>query len=60
MILIYIILFYLSSAAEKKVLDLVSQYEELKNTGKLKKHIQRLRKKNKHKDRTKLRVEETE
>ncbi|KYN02076.1 PREDICTED: ribosomal RNA processing protein 36 homolog [Cyphomyrmex costatus] len=45
--------------SEKKVLDLVSQYEELKNTGKLKKHIQRLRKKNKHKDRTKLTVEET-
>ncbi|KYN38572.1 Ribosomal RNA processing protein 36 like protein [Trachymyrmex septentrionalis] len=46
--------------SEKKVLDLVSQYEELKNTGKLKKHIQRLRKKNKHKDRIKLRVEETD
>ncbi|XP_011160173.1 ribosomal RNA processing protein 36 homolog [Solenopsis invicta] len=43
--------------SEKKVLDLVSQYEELKNTGKLKKHIQRLRKKNKHKDRTKLGVD---
>jgi len=46
--------------SEKKVLDLVSQYEELKNTGKLKKHIQRLRKKNKHKDRTKLRVDRTQ
>lgn len=40
--------------SEKKVLDLVSQYEELKNSGKLKKHIQRLRKKNRHKDRQKL------
>ncbi|XP_011860059.1 PREDICTED: ribosomal RNA processing protein 36 homolog [Vollenhovia emeryi] len=46
--------------SEKKVLNLVSQYEELKNTGKLKKHIQRLRKKNKHNDRTKLRVDRTE
>ncbi|XP_012536645.2 ribosomal RNA processing protein 36 homolog [Monomorium pharaonis] len=45
--------------SEKKVLDLVSQYEELKNTGKLKKHIQRLRKKNKHKDRTKLGMSKT-
>lgn len=40
--------------SEKKVLDLVSQYEELKNSGKLKKHIKRLRKKNLHKDRAKL------
>lgn len=40
--------------SEKKVLNLVSQYEELKNGGKLKKHIQRLRKKNKNKDRAKL------
>ncbi|XP_053984362.1 ribosomal RNA processing protein 36 homolog [Hylaeus volcanicus] len=39
---------------ERKVLDLVSQYEELKTSGKLKKHIQRLRKKNLHKDRQKL------
>ncbi|XP_011694309.1 PREDICTED: ribosomal RNA processing protein 36 homolog isoform X2 [Wasmannia auropunctata] len=46
--------------SEKKVLNLVSQYEELKNTGKLKKHIQRLQKKNKHKDRAKLRVDKTE
>ncbi|XP_012215727.1 ribosomal RNA processing protein 36 homolog [Linepithema humile] len=44
--------------SEKKILNLVSQYEELKNTGKLKKHIQRLRKKNKHKDRAKLRDRE--
>lgn len=40
--------------SEKKVLDLVSQYEQLKKSGKLKKHIERLRKKNKHKDRQKL------
>ncbi|KAF7990826.1 hypothetical protein HCN44_000631 [Aphidius gifuensis] len=31
--------------SEQKVLDLVSQYEELKSTGKLKKHINRLKKK---------------
>ncbi|XP_070530786.1 ribosomal RNA processing protein 36 homolog isoform X2 [Cardiocondyla obscurior] len=46
--------------SEKKVLDLVSQYEELKNKGKLKKHIQRLRKKNKHKDRIKLKTDKLE
>lgn len=40
--------------SERKVLNLVSQYEELKNSGKLKKHIQRLRKKNVKKDRAKL------
>ncbi|XP_034177021.1 ribosomal RNA processing protein 36 homolog [Osmia lignaria lignaria] len=40
--------------SEKKVLNLVSQYEELKNSGKLKKHIQRLRKKNMRKDRQRL------
>ncbi|CAK9808236.1 Ribosomal RNA processing protein 36 homolog [Anthophora plagiata] len=40
--------------SEKKVLDLVSQYEDLKNSGRLKKHIQRLRKKNLQKDRQKL------
>lgn len=41
-------------------MDLVSQYEELKNSGKLKKHIQRLRKKNLHKDRQKLASTEIE
>ncbi|KAL6433777.1 hypothetical protein ACFW04_005786 [Cataglyphis niger] len=46
--------------SEQKILNLVSQYEELKNKGKLKKHIQRLRKKNKHKDRTKLRTYQRE
>ncbi|XP_033194922.2 ribosomal RNA processing protein 36 homolog [Bombus vancouverensis nearcticus] len=40
--------------SEKRVLELVSQYEELKNSGKLKKHIQRLRKKNQQRDRRKL------
>ncbi|XP_003488798.1 ribosomal RNA processing protein 36 homolog [Bombus impatiens] len=40
--------------SEKRVLDLISQYEELKNSGKLKKHIQRLRKKNQQRDRRKL------
>jgi len=43
----------LSFTAEKKILNLVSQYEELKTTGRLKKHIQRLRKKNRHKERMK-------
>jgi len=47
-------------AAEKKILSLVSQYEELKNTGRLKKHIERLRKKNKHKERMKLNETEME
>lgn len=46
----YIVIFLLLLTAEKKILDLVSQYEELKNTGKLKKHIQRLRKKSAGKD----------
>ncbi|EFN81267.1 ribosomal RNA processing protein 36 homolog [Harpegnathos saltator] len=46
--------------SEKKVLDLISQYEELKETGKLKKHIKRLRKKNIHKDRAKLKISEME
>ncbi|KAK0182851.1 hypothetical protein PV327_000943 [Microctonus hyperodae] len=40
--------------SEKKILDLVSQYEELKNTGKLKKHIQRLRKKSAGKEKKKF------
>ncbi|XP_008549114.1 ribosomal RNA processing protein 36 homolog [Microplitis demolitor] len=40
--------------SEKKIIDLVSQYEELKNSGKLKKHIQRLKKKRASKDRKKL------
>ena len=35
-------------------MDLVSQYEDLKNSGKLKKHIQRIRKKNLKKDRVRL------
>ncbi|XP_023287501.1 ribosomal RNA processing protein 36 homolog [Orussus abietinus] len=46
--------------SEKKVLDLISQYEQLKNSGKLKKHIQRLRKKNISRDRRKLSVQDTE
>ncbi|XP_076637294.1 ribosomal RNA processing protein 36 homolog [Colletes latitarsis] len=45
---------------ERRVLDLVSQYEELKNSGKLKKHIQRLRKKSLHRDRQKLASSEIE
>lgn len=40
--------------SEKRILNLVSQYEELKNSGKLKKHIQRLRKKNQQRDRQQL------
>lgn len=62
MLFCFIFLFYFIYffTAEKKVLDLISQYEELKETGKLKKHINRLRKKNKHKDRVKLKMDETE
>ncbi|KAJ8674296.1 hypothetical protein QAD02_005558 [Eretmocerus hayati] len=37
--------------SEKRLVNLVSQYEELKNSGKLKKHIQRIRKKKLKKDR---------
>lgn len=40
--------------SEKKIINLVSQYEELKSTGKLKKHIERLRKKRLGKDRKKF------
>ncbi|XP_043460890.1 ribosomal RNA processing protein 36 homolog [Leptopilina heterotoma] len=40
--------------SERKILDLVSQYDDLKNSGKLKKHIKRLRKKNASKDRRRL------
>ncbi|XP_050589307.1 ribosomal RNA processing protein 36 homolog [Bombus affinis] len=40
--------------SEKRILDLVSQYEDLKNSGKLKKHIERLRKKNQQRGRRKL------
>ncbi|XP_071868839.1 ribosomal RNA processing protein 36 homolog [Bombus fervidus] len=40
--------------SEKRILNLISQYEELKNSGKLKKHIQRLRKKNQQKKRLQL------
>ncbi|CAG5106639.1 Similar to v1g245966: Ribosomal RNA processing protein 36 homolog (Nematostella vectensis) [Cotesia congregata] len=38
---------------EKKIIDLVSQYEELKSSGKLQKHIERLKKKRLSKDRKK-------
>ncbi|XP_047366615.1 ribosomal RNA processing protein 36 homolog [Vespa velutina] len=40
--------------SEKKVLDLITQYEELKDSGKLKKHITRLRKKALHKSRRQI------
>lgn len=46
--------------SEKRFLNLVSQYEELKNKGKLKKHIQRMRKKSLHRDRQKLTSAEVE
>ena len=41
-------------SAEKKVLNLVEQYEELKKNGKLSKHIEKLRKKNARRDKKKL------
>ncbi|XP_060825998.1 ribosomal RNA processing protein 36 homolog [Bombus pascuorum] len=40
--------------SEKRILNLISQYEELKTSGKLKKHIQRLRKKNQQRNRKQL------
>lgn len=43
-----------SFTAEKKILSMEAQYEELKNSGKLKKHMQRLRKKNLARDRKKF------
>ncbi|KAG8036943.1 hypothetical protein G9C98_004265 [Cotesia typhae] len=39
--------------SEKKIIDLVSQYKELKSSGKLQKHIERLKKKRLSKDRKK-------
>lgn len=58
--LLSLILFNLFFLAEKKILDLISQYEELKESGKIKKHIKRLRKKNICKDRVKLNMDEIE
>ncbi|XP_014205890.1 ribosomal RNA processing protein 36 homolog [Copidosoma floridanum] len=40
--------------SEKRIESLVSQFEELKNSGRLKKHIKRLKKKNSKKDRQRL------
>ncbi|PSN40599.1 Ribosomal RNA processing protein 36 [Blattella germanica] len=45
--------------SEKKVLELVDQFEELKKTGKLNKHIEKQRKKNARKDKRKLEQSET-
>ncbi|XP_066599074.1 ribosomal RNA processing protein 36 homolog [Prorops nasuta] len=42
--------------SEKKLLNLVSQYEQLSDQGKVKKHIERLRKKNLHKARLKMKA----
>ncbi|KDR24145.1 ribosomal RNA processing protein 36 homolog [Zootermopsis nevadensis] len=42
--------------SEKRVLDLVEQYEELKEAGKLQKHIRKHRKRNAQKDRKKLSI----
>ncbi|XP_011639219.1 ribosomal RNA processing protein 36 homolog [Pogonomyrmex barbatus] len=44
--------------SDKKILDLVSRYEELKNTGKLNKHL-RLQEKNKCNDKPKLKRDRT-
>ncbi|XP_033217590.1 ribosomal RNA processing protein 36 homolog isoform X2 [Belonocnema kinseyi] len=46
--------------SEKRILQLASQFEELKNTGKIKKHIRRVRKKNLTKERQKLELSATE
>jgi ribosomal RNA-processing protein 36 len=43
-----------SLPAEERVLDLVEQYEELKESGKLQKHIRKHRKRNVQKDRKRL------
>ena len=43
-----------SLLAEKRVLNLVEQYEELKESGKLLKHIRKRRKRNVQKDRKRL------
>ncbi|KAI4498899.1 hypothetical protein M0802_006074 [Mischocyttarus mexicanus] len=40
--------------SDRKVLDLISKYEELKNSGKLKTHITKLRKKTLHKSRPQI------
>jgi hypothetical protein len=45
---------YFSLLAEKRVTDLVEQYEELKESGKLQKHIRKHRKRNVQKDRKRL------
>jgi hypothetical protein len=45
---------FCSVPAEKRILDLTEQYEELKESGKLQKHIMKHRKMNVHKDRKKL------
>lgn len=45
-----------SFLAEKRILDLVEQYEELKDSGKLQKHIMKHRKRNVQKARKKLKV----
>lgn len=50
-------LLFRNFTAEKKILQLVKRYEELKNTGKLKKHIQKLRKKNVKRDRKLLKAQ---
>ncbi|XP_069673541.1 ribosomal RNA processing protein 36 homolog isoform X2 [Periplaneta americana] len=42
--------------SERKIIDLVEQYEELKKGGKLHKHIEKHRKKNAQKDRKKLKA----
>ncbi|XP_023711617.1 ribosomal RNA processing protein 36 homolog isoform X2 [Cryptotermes secundus] len=42
--------------SEKRILDLVEQYEELKDSGKLQKHIMKHRKRNVQKARKKLKV----
>lgn len=48
------LIFMFIVTAEKRLESLVNQYEDLKNSGKLKKHIQRIRKKNATKDRIRL------
>ncbi|GFG38551.1 hypothetical protein Cfor_07100 [Coptotermes formosanus] len=48
------VIYLLNQSTEKRVLDLVEQYEELKESGKLQKHIRKHRKRNVQKDRKRL------
>lgn len=52
--------FHFFIAAERKVLDLVDRFEELKESGKLKKHIEKRNKKRLKQDRKKYALDSTD